>query len=163
MKKINNQGFFLIETIAIVGIVITILVMLYSQISITQKNYQLNSKYNTSETIHAAKTIQEYFNQEGITSLISDLSTNPILDITSYEFDTTGYYEQLIDDLDINKIYFSVYDISPVINNYITYNIDSGMLRFLRSLRVSDTSSSYRIIMSFNNGEYSSLILNWGD
>ncbi|NLD79034.1 MAG: hypothetical protein GX641_01720 [Mollicutes bacterium] len=160
MKKINNQGFFLIETIAIVGIVITILVMLYSQISITQKNYQLNSKYNTSETIHAAKTIQEYFNQEGITSLISDLSTNPILDITSYEFDTTGYYEQLIDDLDINKIYFSVYDISPVINNYITYNIDSGMLRFLRSLRVSDTSSSYRIIMSFNNGEYSSLILN---
>ena len=160
MKKINNQGFFLIETIAIVGIVVTILVMLYSQISITQKNYQLNSKYNTSETIHAAKTIQEYFNQEGITSLISDLSTNPILDITSYEFDTTGYYEQLIDDLDINKIYFSVYDISPVINNYITYNIDSGMLRFLRSLRVSDTSSSYRIIMSFSNGEYSSLILN---
>lgn len=160
MKKINNQGFFLIETIAIVGIVITILVTLYSQISITQKNYQLNSKYNTSETIHAAKTIQEYFNQEGITSLISDLSTNPILDITSYEFDTTGYYEQLLDDLDINKIYFSVYDISPVINNYVTYNIDAGMLRFLRSLRVSDTSSSYRIIMSFSNGEYSSLILN---
>ncbi len=160
MKKLNNQGFFLIETIAIVGIVITILVMLYSQIATTQKNYQLNSKYNTSETIHAAKTIQEYLNQEGITSLVSDLSTNPILDITSYEFDSTGYYGQLLSDLGINKIYFSVYDVSPIINYYGTYNIDLGMLRFLKSLRVIDTSSNYRIIMSFSNGEYSSLILN---
>jgi Tfp pilus assembly protein PilE len=53
MKKLGNKGFFLAETIVVVGIVATILALLYSQIAGFYSNYERSSKYNTVESVHA--------------------------------------------------------------------------------------------------------------
>jgi Tfp pilus assembly protein PilE len=158
--KLNKKGFFLIETIAIISVVAIVLVSLYSQISILYNNYIRNANYNTVESIHAVRNVKTYIEQHYTPSLISDLgsSTSPLLDIKNYGFDTTGYYNALITDLNIKNIYFSSYNINSLLTDYASYNIDASFLDYLKTLKVSDAKpDTYRIIIILNNGNYSNI------
>lgn len=161
MKK-NKKGFFLIETIAVLGITTVVLVTLYAQISNSYQNYEKNATYNTVESIHAVHTLKSYMEKAGKGPVIASLqaSGNPILDITSYTFDATTYYGTLLSNLNVKKVYISNYDVSSVVTNYATYNIDAKFLDFLRTLKVVDTKNVYRIIIVLYNEEYSSVIIN---
>jgi Tfp pilus assembly protein PilE len=157
MIKFNNRGFFLAETIVVVGIVATILAIFYSQIATTYRNYERNSYYNTVEGIHAARNIATYIGQNYADKPIGNLitATTPIIDITTYDFDTNGFYNQLVSDLNINNVYFSSYNINDLITNYAAYNIDASFLDYLTTLRVrSDKANTYRVIVILNNGDY---------
>jgi len=160
--KINKKGFFLIETIAVLGITTIVLVTLYAQISNSYQNYSRNATYNTVESIHATRTIKSYIEKVGKGPVIASLQASgvPILDITSYTFDATTYYGALLSDLNVKKVYLSNYDINSVVTNYTTYNIDAKFLDFLRTLKVVDTKNVYRIIIVLYNEEYSSIIVN---
>lgn len=161
MEK-NKKGFFLIETIAVLGITTVVLVTLYAQISNSYQNYEKNATYNTVESIHAVHTLKSYMEKAGKGPVIASLqaSGNPILDITSYTFDATTYYGTLLSNLNVKKVYISNYDVSSVVTNYATYNIDAKFLDFLRTLKVVDTKNVYRIIIVLYNEEYSSVIIN---
>jgi Tfp pilus assembly protein PilE len=157
--KLNNRGFFLAETIVAVAIVATVLVIFYSQISVLYRNYERNAKYNTVEALHAARNISTYIDQNYVDKPIGSLITasTPLIDITTYDFDTTGYYDSLISNLNIKSVYFSSYNINDLITNYTTYNIGASFLDFLRTLRViTDKTNTYRVIVQLNNGEYAS-------
>jgi len=166
MIKLNNKGFFLVETIAIVSIVAIVLVSLYSQISILYSNYIRNANYNTVESIHAVRNVKKYIEQNYTATLVSDLaaSASPLLDIKSYAFDATGYYAALIADSNIKSIYFSAYDINALLTNYASYNINASFLDYLKTLKVSDSKAdTYRIIIILNNGNYSNIYLSVAD
>jgi Tfp pilus assembly protein PilE len=159
MIKMSNKGFFLAETIVAVAIVATVLVIFYTQISSLYRNYERNAKYNTVEALHAARNISTYIDQNYTDKPIGNLITTdtPLIDITSYDFDTTGYYDSLISNLNIKNVYFSSYNINNLITNYTSYNIGASFLDFLRTLRViNDKTNTYRVIVQLNNGEYAS-------
>ncbi len=155
MIKLNNKAFFLAETIVVVGVVATVLILFYSQISSFYTNYERNSKYQTVESIHAARAIKEYLTQYGSSaaSLVND--STPILNITTYNFDAINYYSTLVSNLNIKNVYLSLYNINSVITNYSTYNFSPTFIDFLKTQRVNDTkANTYRIIVILNNGEY---------
>ncbi|HHX16458.1 MAG TPA: hypothetical protein GX725_00880 [Mollicutes bacterium] len=157
MLKINNKGFFLAETIVVVGIVAAILVLFYSQISVFYRNYERNSKYDTVEAIHAARNVKAFIEENhSLNQVTSSLSpSSPIVDITTYEFNNKDYYNSLISLLNVRKVYLSLYNINEVITNYASYNIDASFLDFLRTQKVKDSKSNiYRVIVILNNGEY---------
>jgi Tfp pilus assembly protein PilE len=159
MIKMNNKGFFLAETIVAVTIVAAVLVIFYTQISVLYRNYERNGKYYTVEALHAARNISTYIDQNYTDKPIGNsiTSANPIIDITNYSFDTTGYYISLVNNLNIKKVFFSSYNINDVITNYTNYNINASFLDFLRTLKViSDKTNTYRVIVELNNGEYAS-------
>lgn len=160
--KINKKGFFLIETIAVLGITTVVLVTMYSQISNSYQNYSRNATYNTVESVHATRTLKSYIERVGKGPVIASLQASgaPIFDITNYTFDATTYYATLIANLNIKKIYISNYDINSVVTNYVTYNIDAKFLDFLRTQKVIDSKNIYRIIIILNNGQYSSITIN---
>lgn len=161
MIKLNNKGFFLVETIVVVGIVATVLVLFYSQISVFYHNYERNAKYSTVESVHAARNIRIYIEQNYTATLISDLqaSSTPLYDITNYGFDATGYYANLVSSLNIDYIYFTPYNINNAIINYANYNVNANFIDFLKTLRVSDDKAdTYRIIIVLNNGNYSATL-----
>lgn len=162
MTKLSNKGFFLAETIVVVGIVATILVVFYSQISTFYDNYERNAKYNTVESIHAARNIEIYIKQSDTTTLINNFTSSgtPLYDITNYSFDSTGYYNDLISNLDIKAVYFTSYNINDVITNYASYNINASFIDFLKTQRASsDKANTYRIIVALNNGNYASTVV----
>ena len=159
MTKLNNKGFFLAETIVVVGIVATILVLFYSQISVFYRNYERNAKYETVEAIHAVRNVKTYLEQNYVEHPIDDLLTaeTPLIDITTYDFDLIAYYDTLISNLNVKNVFFSSYNINTLITNYAAYNIDASFLDYLRTLRVKDDKINvYRIIVLLNNGEYAS-------
>jgi Tfp pilus assembly protein PilE len=159
MTNLNNKGFFLAETIVAVAIVATVLVIFYTQISTLYRNYERNAKYNTVEALHAARNISTYIDQNYTDKPIGNLITTdtPLIDITTYDFDTTGYYDSLISNLNIKSVYFSSYNINDLITNYTVYNIGASFLDFLRTLRIiNDKTNTYRVIVQLNNGEYAS-------
>lgn len=161
MKKMNKRGFFLVETIVVVTIAATVLVILYTQINSFFSNYNRTSKYNTVDAVHAVHNIKLTIVENYTPNLITDLDTSgPIFDITSYDFDADNYYDTLIDKLNIDKVYFTPYDINDVIDNYETYDINASLLDFLKTQRVNDTKEdTYRIIIMLNNGHYGSVYL----
>lgn len=164
MIKLNSKGFFLAETIVVIGIVAAVLVLFYSQISSFYRNYERRANYNTVEAVHAGQNIKTYMQQNYADTLLSDLyvSDSPLLDITSYSFDTTGYYNALVSTLNAKKIYFAQYNINNVIDNYATYNINASLLKFLQTLRVKDdVEDIYRIIVLLNNGDYANTFINY--
>jgi hypothetical protein len=153
--KLNNKAFFLAETIVVVGVVATVLILFYSQISSFYTNYERNSKYQTVEAIHASRAIKEYLTQYGGSAASLVDGTTPILDITTYNFDANNYYSTLVSSLDIKKVYLSLYNINDVITNYSTYNFSPTFVDFLKTQKVSDNKTiTYRVIVILNNGEY---------
>lgn len=162
MIKLGNKGFFLAETVIVTGVVATVLILFYSQISQLYRNFERNADYNTVETIHAAYNLKTYIEQNHTASLISDLqaSSTPLFDITYYEFDTTGYYDSLISSLNVKKVYFTPYNINNVIDNYATYNVNVTFLDYLRMLRADgDRPNVYRVIVILKNNNYSSALV----
>lgn len=164
MIKLNTKGFFLAETIVVIGIVAAVLILFYSQISVFYRNYERRSNYNTVEALHASHNIKIYMKQNYVESLLTDLyvSDSPLLDITNYNFDISGYYSGLVNDLKIKKVYFSPYNINEAIDNYMDYNIDAGLLKYLQTLRVNNTvEDTYRIIILLDNGAYANTLINY--
>lgn len=163
MAKLNNRGFFLAETIVVVGIVATTLVLFYSQINELYRNYARNAKYNTAETVHAVHNIKKYIGQNYKTELATyfDTSSTSIRDITSYNFDATGYYSALVTNLGIKRVYFSLYNINDLFANYtlpVAEDANASFLDFLKTLSVKDNKEDvYRIILILNNGNYTSI------
>lgn len=160
MAKLDNKGFFLAETIVVVGIVATVLALFYSQISVLYSNYTRNAKYNTVESIHAVHNVKTYVSQNYNATLLTDLaaSSMPLLDITNYAFDTSGYYSNLIGSLNVRKIYFSLYNINDLITNYATYDIDASFIDYLKTLKVkTEKANTYRLIIILNDGTYSNI------
>jgi len=162
MTKLSNKGFFLAETIVVVGIVATVLVVFYSQISTFYNNYERNAKYNTVESIHAVRNVGIYIKQSDTVSFLNNFTASGTLlyDITNYSFDSTGYYANLVDSLNVKAIYFTPYNINDVITNYASYNVNASFVDFLRTQRVKDTKdNTYRVIVILNNGNYASTLI----
>lgn len=159
MKNLNTKGFFMIETIAVIGIAATILVILYSQINLLFSNYERNAKYNTVESIYAVCNIKTYIDENYMEDLLTDLTASgPMLDITDYYFDSDDYYDSLVTDLNIRKVYFTPYNINNVITNYADYDINASFLNYLKTIKVSDDKTdTYRIIVILNSDEYASV------
>lgn len=157
MTKFNNKGFFLTETIVVIGIVATVLVFLYGQISFFYQNYERNAKYNTVEAIHAVRNIKKFIvENDYTTSLVTSLGTNTMIDITNYSFDATGFYPALITAIDADKVYFMSYTgPSELILNH--NDLDASFLDYLKTLNSGTKPDNYRIIIKLNNGNYASL------
>lgn len=160
MKKLNTKGFFMIETIVVIAIAATILVILYSQINVLFKNYERNAKYNTVESIYAVRNIKTYIDENYTEDLLTDLTTSgPIFDITAYDFDVNGYYDSLVTHSNIKKVYFTPYNINDVIASYADYDINAAFLNYLKTIKVSDEKAdTYRIIVILNSDEYTSVL-----
>ncbi len=63
MKKLNNRGFLLVETIVVSAFALTVLIILFVQFKNLINNYDLSYKFNTVEGIYNLNTIKTYLNE----------------------------------------------------------------------------------------------------
>ena len=85
MKKSNRKGFILAETIAVSTIVMTSLVILYSQFVSINNSYNRSFSYNNVNNLYLVKNIRDYLSEENLNKLISSMeeSNSLYIDITS--------------------------------------------------------------------------------
>jgi prepilin-type N-terminal cleavage/methylation domain-containing protein len=66
MKKINSNGFFLIETMVVIAIVGIVITYLFSSFSNVYNRFSLSESYNTVAALNAASNIKQYVENKNI-------------------------------------------------------------------------------------------------
>lgn len=155
MKKKNNKGFMLAETLIVTVFVASVLIFLFIQFSNLSKSYDESYIYNTSEGLYALDDVKTYI--ESDTTFIEYLNTNiesrKYIDITDCNlFTNKDYCLKLLKLENIDKLFVTT---NSVPKEDIK-NVDDAFLTFINKINV-EGDETYRIVASFNNSTYATL------
>ncbi len=154
MNKLTKKGFFAVETLVVVTIAITVLTIFYRQISVLYNSYEDSFYYNRVNGLYAANNIKVFLIQNNLINL----GGNDIKEIEN----TTDFYRKLISLSNIDKVYLTKYNLNEVIDDLNNSNYDILFRQYLKTLKLltdDDSDNLYRVIVSFHDGTYASVIL----
>ncbi|MGI6329848.1 MAG: hypothetical protein ACOXZR_03235 [Bacilli bacterium] len=154
MNKLTKKGFFAVETLVVVTIAITVLTIFYRQISVLYNSYEDSFYYNRVNGLYAANNIKVFLIQNNLINL----GGNDIKEIEN----TTDFYRKLISLSNIDKVYLTKYNLNEVIDDLNNSNYDILFRQYLKTLKLltdDDSGNLYRVIVSFHDGTYASVIL----
>lgn len=155
MKKKNNKGFMLAETLIVTAFVAGVLIFLYIQFTSLNKSYEETYIYNTVEGLYALEDIKSYIeNDDNINQYIKEnIEDLKYIDIT----DCT-----LFSDKDYCSTYFKLENIKNIFitlnsipnEDFNTYNQE--FQTFIGKIN-KEGFQPYRIVAEFNNSTYATL------
>lgn len=153
MKKLNNLGFFLVETmvvIAIVGIVITSLFKTFSNL---YNRFSESEYYNTVHAINAVGALKQYMDNYDIDYELL-LNNQPYVEITTSSVLVNPFYASLMDKFSVTEVYLiNVQTFFADNNNLLNFNI--SLRGYLETLR--EDKAQYMIIIANEKNEFGSI------
>lgn len=161
MKKSNRKGFILAETIAVSTIVMTSLVILYSQFVSINNSYNRSFSYNNVNNLYLVKNIRDYLSEENLNKLISSMeeSNSLYIDITSCPneyFTEYIYCETLLNTINVKTILFTKENVNELKDKLKDVDLTEKMKSFINYIN-STTDNNYRLIVEFNDDTYATL------
>lgn len=157
MKKMNDKGFLLAETLIVATFLATTLLFLYIQLNNVVKSYYTSFKYNTANSLYAANNIVDYITSDGLDKLKTDISSNNYINITNCPnnyFKETNYCEILFDSLKVKTAIFTKEDLTDLKKSNI--KLDQTMVDFINYIDY-EKNDSYRVIVEFKDNTFASL------
>ena len=159
MKKMNNKGFMLSETLIVATFLVTTLLFIYVQFNKITKNYDTSFKYNTVNGLYATNNIINYIKKDGISNLKKELSQEGIeyVDMTSCStdyFSEVNYCSVLIDNLNIKTVIFTNENLTKLKNTETS--LDQTIIDFINYINFKQVDG-YRVIIEFNDKSLASL------
>src|SRR5574344_454392 len=162
----NNKGYILTETLIVSAVVLTTLVLIYSQFAKINKNYGASYDYNSINGIYALNNIVHYINEENNSALTAIAGQNAYTDITSCDsgyYTYTSYCKKLLEGSNIKTLLITTYsklNIIGALSNDNAYGLD--MQNFVKTLDDSSNSYNCRLVAQFNDGTYASIPIQKG-
>ncbi len=152
MKKNNNKGYLLAETIIVLTVVATAITIIYASIM----NYFINEnqntiKYNTAGGLYASREVKKYYDRNFI-NLLDSLGDNDYLDITTST-------QRLCTLLDIKTLYFSKYNIS----NELIDETPNFLKSELKKEEYRNSKCKYRFLLIMNDDSFSTIGVECGN
>ena len=160
MKKINNKGFLLVETLVVSTFIMTVIVILFLQFKSLIVNYNNSFNYNTVEGIYSLNSVKKYINQNYYeqskrSKLNLDNKDYVILaDTTPDEIECPTEEYSFCPSLISKGNFKTIYYANEGIKNKKD-NISQGMQNFIKQLDF-DTNNT-RLIAEFDNGTFASI------
>ena len=143
----NKKGYLLIETIMAITVVATAITYVYG---ITMNNFikQNNDvmKFNTTDGLYVAREVEKLF-EENLPEFEQSANISNYVNITNKN-------SGIVQSLDINKIYFSKYDMTSLINNE---KFPISLRTQLKSIEYEAGKCNYRYLIIFNDYSYSTI------
>ena len=153
-KKNNNKGYFLAETIIVLTVVAVAITTLYvnsMELYVKEKNDL--TKYNTVDGLYSANAVKKYLYKyvddfKVSANLKGYINVNSYLqNIQKIDFSKVTFFQEL----NINKIYFSTYDMTKLVSSdELSKNIKDELSNI-----GNDSKCVYRYIVIFNDYSYS--------
>ena len=141
MQIKSKKGFFLVETLVVIGILGIVVTLLFRSFYNLYAAFSASEYYNTVSASNAAYNVYKYFNDQNASfELVGDFR-----DITE-DYDNE-YYNRLIEELEINTIYL----INPNQINNILEEFDVLFRRYLLTL---EDETENLIVVITKDGEY---------
>lgn len=165
MKKINNQGFMMIEVLIVSTFVISVFIFFFIQFKTISDNYQVSFKYNTVNGLYAANNVKKYLMSIDRTDIETTLDESFYVDISncpSQYITHVTYCQTLFEKLDIKKLYVTKQDLNSLISSIrsSSYSIfNENMKDFIEYIRFDNQVIGYRIIVEFNDQTFASIKL----
>lgn len=165
MKKKNNKGFMLAETMIVSVFVLTTLVVVYAQFRMINSSYNYTFKYNTVNSLYLTDGIRNYLQENILPSLISELKNNDqkYIDITNCSETYLGnknYCQNLFKVSEVKQIIITDDNLDQLKQKLdeIRY-LDENMIDFIKTVKYEGLSDTYRIIVLFEDSTYASIKL----
>lgn len=155
MKK-SKKGFILAETIVVSTVVISALVIIYTQFISIINSYSRSFKYDSVEDMYAVNNINKYIVNDGYEELKLALNSNNYVDITDCSTDYFTEYlycRNLMEQLNVKKAIFTKEDIT----NLTVGSFDEGLKKYIKAINSDLEPDRYRVIVEFNDNTYSSV------
>lgn len=162
MKKSNKKGFILAEVIVISIVVISALIVIYTQFINVNNGYYRSFRYNTVDDLYAVNNIRSFIENDNYEGIIDILYGKNYLDLSdcSYNYFTEyNYCKKLLDTLNVKTLIFTYEDVSNLKNELKQENtLSEGMRAFIKTIS-STKNNKYRIIVEFEDDRYATLKL----
>ncbi len=168
MKKLNNKGFMLTETLVVAAFVIATLVFLYTQFRTVNRSYNTSFKYNNAEELYALSNISDYLKLNGISKIQSVVtsSSQQYLDITGCSevfLSENNYCLALMDTLSVKQVIVASENLDSLKSIIKTDNhLSEEMKAFISMIQYDNTSAGYRLIAEFANGTFATIAIKEG-
>ena len=143
MKKLNNKGFLLVETIVVATFTLTVLIALFLQFKNLLASYNSSYNYNTVEGIYNLNNVKDYISQyQNSANPINkqlDASSKPYLVLyngscsTSLGLTGQTYCDELMKQGNFKTVIFSNSDPTKL-KNYLKSNEDSNISEEIKNL-----------------------------
>ena len=165
MKKNNKKGFIFAETIAVSVVIMTSLVIIYTQFISVNNSYNRSFQYNNVNGLYITKNIRDFINNENsLNKLITALGNNTYLDITSCSneyFIEYGYCETLFEYSGVKTVLFTNEDITNLKKDITSTSYNQTLKDFIMRINNS-VEDNYRLIVEFDDETYATLkIIIW--
>jgi len=155
MKKMNNKGFMLAETLVVTSFVAGVLIFLFIQFTNLSKNYEDNYKYNTVENLYALEDMKDFIVEKELNlNIISEeLRDKEYVDVSSCNiFEDKDYCVKLLELENINQLIIA----KNSFDRKDFSNSDKEFETFVRKINIGG-KEQFRLIASFNNSTYATL------
>ena len=162
MKKNNNRGFVLAETLIVATVVMAALVFVYSQFRTVNRSYQRTFQYNTVEGLYAINNIKDYLEDDGldILKLIFNNGTAQHVDVTAcpsvYMMNST-YCTKLMNTLGVKQVFLTKNNLEDVQTFVDGSSSFSEEMKLFVNYTSDFSSSGYRLWAEFNDGTFATL------
>jgi len=160
MKKMNRKGFLLAEGIAVAVVVMTALVLIYTQFVSVDTNYFKTFNFNGVNNLYLVNQYKEFINNNDNSFVSSINDQNLYLDITdcgSY-FIEYMYCENLMDSIGAKRVIVTKHDTSMLASNVRKYDFSENLQSYIKNSKSKE--DGYRLIIEFNDDTIASLKLN---
>lgn len=150
MKKRNEKGFFLVETMLVISIVAVVLLIVFKLFTSVYYGFLESENYNTVNAINALSNIQKYYESIGEidTSLLSE--TNTYIELTNDEKYSSPYYTRIKEEYGITDVY--LIDLDYFLNSN---NVSNFPVLFRRYLKTLKNVEGIALVICTNGSEFS--------
>lgn len=169
MKKVNNKGFMLLETLVVSAFVITILIYLYVQFVNLKNSYDKSLKYDSVSNIYSLKQVDSFINNNygyGEFEEKIEKSQSNYIELyhnsceLEYFSNNNSYCNKLMTDLNLKTLIMVNNRLDDIKNDFKQHNpYSNGLLTYMKSIDPVLASKSYLLIAEFKDNTYSMLKL----
>lgn len=161
MKKLNNKGFMLAETLIVSTFVAGVLIFLFIQFTNLGKAYDDSYIYNTPEGLYALEDVKEYIDTDSdlLLYIEENISTMKYIDLTDCNlFKNKEYCVNLFKLENIDKVFITT-------NSFVTEDItgyNEDFNTFISKI-VEEGREKYRLVASFKSGMFATMRVGGSD
>lgn len=155
MKKVNNLGYMLVETLVVSLFVCGMLIFLYVQFNNLNNNYNESFVVNMPEDLYSLENIKNYIISENniLNYIDENIDSVDIVDLKNYcTTNAITYCNKLIDYENLDNILITKSDTSNI--DFTFYN--NKMINFTKKIQ-SEGNEKYRLIGEFSSNRFATI------
>lgn len=163
MRKSNEKGFMLIETLLVSVFIASTLIFLYIQFQKVRNSYSNSFTYDTINGIYANKVILEYLQENGINNLSRTMQNTSVsyIDITDCPaayLENTSYCNRIMSDLGVKRIYYVASDVTAFKDKMDSIGLSNKFKRYVNAM-TGNVGVGYRLVTEFDDDTYASILV----